>query len=229
MGRLATRQTVGVLLMSLLLVLAGCNSGGQSPTTDAPTDAPAEGDGSDADPGEIGLSTYEFTEGESYTYNNSLFGSTATETWTVVSVDGDNGTVEVTSSNGETTQNTTITGTHSSIVRKAGRDEVAGLFVYARAPLAITGMGDASGGNFTVDGNDLPTNSSVAGRTATVAPQGETTVNGVQCTEYVVVPEDSQQRLRTCVNEDYPFAVSMRGSQAGRTFLSMELVDSDRP
>ncbi|MFD1587262.1 hypothetical protein ACFR9U_09720 [Halorientalis brevis] len=229
MGRLATRQTVGVLLMSLLLVLAGCNTGGQSPTTDAPTDAPAEGDGGGSDPGEIGLSTYEFTDGESYTYDSSLFGSTATETWTVVAVDGDDVTVEVTSSNGDTTKNTTITGTHSEIVRKAGRDEVAGMFVYARAPLAIAGMGDGSGQNFTVDGNELPTNSSVAGRTATVAPQGETTVNGIQCTEYVVVPEDSQQQLRTCVNEDYPFAVSMRGSQAGQTFLTMELVDSNRP
>lgn len=232
MRRLANRQVAGVLVMGLLLVLAGCNGfGGQTTdtATNTTTNGATDGTNDDTDSDQTQMSSYQFTEDESYTYNVTFLGSSSTTSWDVVSVDGENVTVEVVSATSRATQNTTITGNHSTVVKKATRDRVAALFASARAPMAIAGMGDMSSGNFTIESDNLPGNSSYEWDTATVSPQGQTTVNGVGCMEFTVVPDGSQQVLTTCVNEEYPFALSLSAEQNGQTALAMQLENSTRP
>lgn len=59
--------------------------------------------------------------------------------------------------------------------------------------------------------------------------QGESSVNGVACTEIEILPDGSEQERTACLAEDYPFAISLALAQGGQTVLSMTLTDATRP
>jgi len=236
MFQLDNRQVVGVVLMSLLLVLAGCNGlGGGTTETQAnttTTDGMAgteDGSSNGTDSRQIEVSPYQFTEGESYTYNVTFLGSNSQMTWDVVSVDGEDVTVEITSESARGTQNTTINGTQETILQSAAEDQSGAIFASSRAPLAILSMGAGTEGNFTIESDNIPGGTSFDWDTATVSPQGTRTVNGVGCSEFVVDPDDRDQDLTACVAEDYPFALSVDGEQDGQTALAIDLTNATRP
>ncbi|UHQ96355.1 cupredoxin domain-containing protein [Natrinema halophilum] len=181
----------------------------------------------------VDIPRYEFSEGESYTFE-TLFRTNdgtreSTETWRVTAVDGDDVTVEVTSEvDGETTTQT-FSGTHETIYDAAARQLTFDAFSVARSPLRVAEMGDLSTGNsFTVQRSQFPNQDTIDWSTATVEVAGETTFNGVTCTEFTLRPDDADQTQTACVADDYPFAVSLRVEQAGTTTMELTLTDSAR-
>ncbi|WP_136715741.1 hypothetical protein [Halorientalis salina] len=223
--------------MSLLLVLAGCNGGGQTTETTAETTGTAAettdgemetADGDEGDVQEPELGSYEFTEGESYTYTETLLGTPVQKTWSVVSVDGDNVTVTVTSSG--PTENATVTASQDSIVDRMSQESIGENFGAARLPLAIVSMGDTSSEDFTIESDALgASGSQLEWETATVSPQGGDSVAGVECSAFEVDADDTDERYDFCIAEDYPFAVSFSYEQGGQTALAMELTNATRP
>ncbi|MEF8894490.1 cupredoxin domain-containing protein, partial [Halodesulfurarchaeum sp.] len=99
----------------------------------------------------VEIPRYEFSEGESYTFD-TLFRTDSgtresTETWTVTAVDGEDVTVEVSSTvDGETTTQT-FSGTHETIYDVAAQELVFNAFAVARSPLRFAEMGNLSAGN----------------------------------------------------------------------------------
>lgn len=221
MRRLLNRQVAGVLVMSLLLVLAGCNGGG-GPAT--------ETDQSDGPP-----SAGQFTEGEMYKYNFSFGQMGSSEiTWDVTSVDGDNVTVNVTTVSQQRTSSTEISGASDEIYSKALQQPSTALFVaLGYLPVAFTQDRDLSQGNtFTVSQSDIdldmPQQSTSAAK-FDVTVNGTTSVNGVDCQRITVVPQSNESApFNACINTEYPFAVSVT-SQAESGGLSLTLVDAEQP
>lgn len=182
----------------------------------------------------VEIPRYEFSAGESYTFDTLFRGSNgareSTETWDVTSVEGDDVTVEVTSTvDGETTTNT-LSGTHETIYGAAAQQLTFNVFAIARSPLRIAEMGELSAGNrFTIQRGQFANQDTIDWETATVEVAGETTVNGVTCTEFTVRPDGVDQVQTACVAENYPFAVSIHVEQAGTTTVELTLTDSTRP
>jgi len=181
----------------------------------------------------VEIPRYEFSKGESYTFE-TLFRTSegtreSTETWRVTAVDGDDVTVEVASeADGETTTQT-FSGTHETIYDAAARQLTFDAFSVARSPLRVAEMGDLSAGNsFTVQRSQFPNKDTIGWSTATVEVAGETTINGVTCTEFALRPDDADQVQTACVADGYPFAVSIRVEQAGTTTMELTLTDSTR-
>jgi plastocyanin len=194
----------------------------------------AETNRTDSDGDVVEIPRYEFSVGESYTFETLLRTSDGTtettETWAVTSVEGDDVTVEVTSeADGETTTKT-LSGTHETIYDAAARKLTFNFFSVARSPLRIAEIGELSAGNnFTVQRSQFPNQDTINWSTATVEVAGETTVNGVTCTEFTLRPADVDQVQTACVADDYPFAVSLQAEQAGTTTMELTLTDSTRP
>lgn len=206
-------------------------------TIDAADGTTADDEGSDTtepDGDVVEIPPYEFSSGESYTFESRFRTSDgtreSTDTWAVTSVDGDDVTVDVTSEvNGETTTQT-ISGTHETIFDVANQQLAFNPFTVARSPLRIAEMGELSAGNsFTVQRSQFPNQDTINWTTATVDVAGETTVNGVTCTEFSLRPDDADQVQTACVAANYPFAVSLAVEQAGTTTVEMTLTDSTRP
>lgn len=174
---------------------------------------------------DVELPVYAFSEGESYTYDTIFGDGESEETWSVTSVDGDNITVErETVANGETyTQS--ISGTQSNIFDEVEKARDINYFPLIRAALVYGQKGDLSAGNtFTVQS----TNENEDWETATVDVAGETTVNGVTCTEFTVTPDSVDQMQTVCLADDYPFAVSLLFEQGGEALISMTLTDHEQ-
>ncbi|WP_115864750.1 twin-arginine translocation signal domain-containing protein [Halorussus litoreus] len=176
-------------------------------------------------PEESQLPTYTFSEGESYTYDTTFGDGESEETWTVTSVDGDDVTVErKTVANGES-HTQSISGTHSSIFDEVEKARDINYFPLIRAALIYGQRGDLSAGNtFTV----RSTGENEDWETATVDVAGETTVDGVTCTEFTVNPESVDQAQTICLADGYPFAVSLVFEQGGEVLIEMMLTDHER-
>lgn len=188
--------------------------------TDTPTETATE------EPVASSLPTYEFTEGESYTYDANFAGQESEETWLVTSVDGGNVTIErETVSDGETyTQS--ISGTLSNIYDRVQAERDISYFPLLRSSLKYKQEGDLTAGNsFSI----RSTHESDNWETATVEVAGETTVNGVTCTEFSVIADSIDETQTICVADGYPFAVSLLFEQNGERLLEMTLVESNRP
>jgi hypothetical protein len=201
------------------------DNGGIADTGGAETDTASE---------VVEIPRYEFSAGESYTYD-ALFRTSdgtreSTETWDVTSVDGDDVTVEVSSTvDGETTTNT-LSGTHDTIYDAAADQLTFNFFSVARGPLRVAEMGELTAGNsFTVQRSQFPNPDTINWETATVEVDGDTSVNGVTCTEFTSRPDGIDQVETACVAEDYPFAPSVRQEQGGTTVIDLTLTDSTRP
>jgi hypothetical protein len=198
----------------------GIEDGTDQPTPESTSKPPGE-ETSTADVEVVEIPRYEFSEGESYTYD-ALFESEdgareSVETWEVTSVDGDDLTVEVRSEVDGETETTTFSGTHSNIYDRAAEELVLNFFAPLRAPLSIAEMGELSAGNsFTIQSG------------ATVEVDGETNVNGVTCTEFTVVSDGESPPQNYCVAEGYPFAVSANFEDS-ETVIDLTLTDATRP
>ena len=182
----------------------------------------------------VEIPRYEFSAGESYTFDTLLRTNDGaletTETWAVTAVDGDDVTVEVTSTaNGETTT-TTLSGTHESIYDAAANQLTFDFFSIARSPLRIAEMGELTAGNsFAIQRGQFPNPDTIDWETATVDVAGETSVDGVSCTEFTVRPDGVDQVQTACVADGYPFAASLQVERAGTTTVDLTLTDSTRP
>lgn len=176
-------------------------------------------------PEDVELPTYTFSEGESYTYDTIFGDGESEETWSVASAEGDNITVErKTVANGET-DTQSISGTHSNIFDEVEKARDINYFPLIRGALIYGQKGDLSAGNtFTVQS----TNENEDWETATVDVAGETTVNGVTCTEFTVTPNSANQVQTVCLADGYPFAVSLLFEQGGEILLNMTLTDHER-
>jgi hypothetical protein len=182
----------------------------------------------------VGIPPYEFSAGESYTFETFLRTNDgtleSTETWEVTAVDGDDVTVAVTSAvDGETTTRT-LSGTQDTIYDVASDELSFNFFSIARAPLRIAEMGELTAGNsFTIRRSQFPNQDTINWQTATVDVGGETSVNGVACTEFTVRPDGQNQVQTACVADGYPFAVSLRQTQGGTRVIDLTLTGSTRP
>jgi plastocyanin len=190
--------------------------------------------GTEAASGVVEIPRYEFSEGESYTYD-ALFRTSdgkreSIETWEVTSVDGDDLTVEVTSEVDGDATTQTITGTHETIYDKAGEQLTVNFFSVARGPLRVAEMGELTAGNsFTVEASQFPNQETIDWSTATVEVSGETSVDGITCTEFSLEPDGGSQVQTACVADGYPFALSVSQEQGGTTVIDLTLTDSTRP
>lgn len=91
-------------------------------------------------------------------------------------------------------------------------------------------MGELTADNrFTIRSGSFPNGEDISWETATVAVNGETSVNGVTCTEFTVEPDGEETVQTACVAEGYPFAVSLSVARGGETVIELTLTDSTRP
>jgi len=175
------------------------------------------------------LPTYEFTEGEAYTYDTFFIDSESEESWSVTSVDGDQVTVERQSTVDGETSTGTYSGTQDTIYDTVSQERDFALFPVARgATLYAQGRDLTAGSTFTI----ATPNESTDWDSETVEVNGETTVNGVTCTEITATPDNAagEDNQRTaCLADGYPFAVSMTIKTDGQALLEMTLTDATRP
>lgn len=177
-------------------------------------------------PADVELPAYEFTEGESYTYDANFAGEESEETWSVTSVEGADLTVERVTEGGGETSTQEISGTHDSIYDRVEEERDVNFFPLLRAALVYAEKGDLTPGNsFTVENDDENTDWD----TATVDVAGETTVNGVDCVEFTVTPDGVDQVTTICLADGYPFALSLSLAQGGDALIEMSLTDETRP
>lgn len=182
----------------------------------------------------VKIPSYKFTAGESYTYD-ALFRSSdgtreSTETWAVTSVDGDELTVEVTSTVDGDTTTESVSGTQENIYDKVDETLVFNWFAIARGPLRVAEMGELTAGNsYTIQASQFPNPEDINWATATVDVSGDTSVNGVTCSEFTLDPDGADQEQTACVADGYPFALSVHKEQSGTTVLDLELTDVTRP
>ena len=211
----------------------GIEDGTDQPTPESTSKPPGE-ETSTADVEVVEIPRYEFSEGESYTYD-AFFETEdgareSAETWEVTSIDGDDVTVEVRSEVDGETETTTFSGTHSNIYDRAAEELVFNVFAILRPPLRIPEMGELSAGNsFTIQSGAFPGEETDSrGDTVTVEVDGETNVNGVTCTEFTLVSDGESARQNSCVAEGYPFAVSVNYEDS-ETVIDLTLTDMTRP
>jgi len=263
MSRLFDRKAVGVVLVALLVLTAGCSglTGGESPLggdgqddedsdedededeeeteteTTAETEAEADGKddgeetltapGTDFETPEVDVGGYEFQTGESYTYQVGS-GATAQElTWEVLSVQGDQVTVEVTSEAGGRTSSSTLEGPQDEIFQQATGDMTALLFVSLRvSTVAAEGESLSMGNTWTVRSENLVSSQQVSWETAEVEVIDTDTYAGIECSVIEITPDDGSDVLTSCVNQDYPFALSL--TQRGGAQFAVELTGTSR-
>lgn len=178
---------------------------------------------------QLNRTPYEFTVGESYTFDTETQGGTSVDTWEVIDTSGSGVTIEATKQqDGETT-----TVTKSNISEDIYRDidlELGGGFLYTnlRNVQPYVDLEELAPGNeFTLDTSDY---SATAWDSETVEVQGETTVNSVSCTEFTATTEyDGSSVTKTaCVAEGYPFALSLNFEQDGFTLIAATVTDENR-
>lgn len=175
---------------------------------------------------QLNRTPYEFTVGESYSYNTETYSATSTDTWEVIDKSGSSITIEATrEQDGETT-----TVTQSNTPEDVYRDidlELGGQFLYTnlRNVQPYADLEELTPGNkFMLD---LSEYSYTAWDSETVEVQGETTVNGISCTEFTATTEyDGSTVTKTaCVAEGYPFALSITFKQDGLALLAATITN----
>jgi len=206
----------------------GSPSGATDTMSEQPTDEPMD-QTTEQPTTEPEGSVYRFSEGESYTYDASFGGTASEETWSVTAVDGDEVTVERTSVSDGETESQTVSGTHSTIFETVTEERTVSYF-------PLLGAATSYGRNRELTPGDTFTVETLGERSEwdseTVEVVGETTVNGVSCTELTATPNSSDapdQVTTVCLADGYPFALSLSLSQDGSTLIEMTLTDATRP
>ncbi len=236
--------------------LAGCSGGGDEPAEEDEDDEPADGDAetterdggsettesSDDEPDssseetDTGASTemgsmvdwsepaYEFTAGQSYTYDSDFLGTTGEQSWEVRSVDGDELTIRrgYPTEEGQETVDVTAPSDriYEAIVTTISQQS---FFRNLRWGQRYAELDEFEPGNtFTVDTSEREDNYD----SETVEVMGETTVNGIQCTEFRVESNSGGIVTTACAAEGFPFPLSHTLEQVGTQLLDATLVDT---
>lgn len=221
MDRLVMSKRLGIVLVGLLVVLAGCSGTTQPTPTPTPTQQQATPVG------------YEFTEGESYTYAIVVRGNGSSATsivnWAATNVSGENVSVTIRSETVRGNASMTLNGTDKTIFQTAANDPRSSFFTrLARSPMLLTPGHDLSVGNsWTVPANEITLGSGGAATTS-VTVTGSRTIAGVDCKTIEMTPQGTSQSTSACVNADYPFALSLTAGNSQKTY-NMTLLNATRP
>jgi len=254
---LPSRQVALTVLLVLLVAVAGC-SGGNGPATtedgsddsDA-TDTEAEADestmtdggstttsgsemtpGEEMTPGSMGAA-YEWTEGESYTFESGGQQS-GTFTWEVTDVSNGEVTVELTTMSGGEERSSTFTGPQGDIFSGDSQNLQALTFTILQVPTQLAeGRSLQVGNSWTLSSSELDMGSGQQTATPqeiTVEVTGTSQVAGTQCHNIEASSDAQDQTLNACVKEGWPFALSFSTSGGdGSMSGSIELTDYNRP
>jgi len=255
-----SRQVALTALLIVMVAVAGC-SGGNGPAdtdtdatdtaTDAPTDTAPSGDATTTAPSGDGTSgtatpsgemeasalSYQWTEGESYTYEASSEQSgTSTITWTVTDVSDGQVSVNITAAASGQTRSSTFSGPQGSIFSGDSENLQALTFVIMQVPQQlVAGRTLEVGNSWTLSSEDLSVG---AGSTNTATPQtvrvevtGTSQVAGTQCYDIEATSDAQESTLDACVKEGWPFALSFSTSGGGDSTMSgtIELTEYERP
>lgn len=232
---IGSRRVVVAVLLATTVVLAGCSGGGTTTPTDAMDGEPTATDGGVEAEGNVTAAVspldYRWQEGESYTYESVIEGSSSRYTWTVAGVIDGQVTAEIVADYGNATRISTITGPQGNLLGEA--DSETTIFTALQAFRRIaTGHRLETGNSWTISSGDYDIGGNRTQVEVTVA--GTTTVQGVQC--YDLEMTFGNRTFSGCVNEDWPFALSASFSQRTATDgetrtiqVQYTLVEFDRP
>ncbi len=228
------------LLLAATVVLAGCSGGGNTSPTDASTDGPTptedgtpdasvEGD-ADAE-ASIPSTNYQWTEGESYSYETeSARGDNSEYTWTVTDVSDGEVTVEIESQFGTTSDTTTVTGPQGNFFDGTLESQGA-VFLFLHLPqILIDGQELTAGNEWTLTAEDFNATDVAGSEPIEVRVTGTDTVAGQEC--HTFEASDGTSTFQGCVKEDWPFALGFNASGSGDAQFSLgktTLTDFNRP
>ncbi|AQL41697.1 hypothetical protein BV210_02745 [Halorientalis sp. IM1011] len=239
------RRVLVAVLLAATMVLAGCSGGGgptpTETTADEPTETVESTDGGETD-SEAGVPSldYQWTEGESYTYESeAVQGGSSQFTWTVTDVSDGAVTVEVVSRAAGEATTSTFTGPQGNVFRELNETQLFTVlpFVAGQVPqLLADGQSLDPGESWTVTSSDLQ----FTDREEATEDQITVTVNdtaqiaGSQCANIELESDD--RPFSGCVKEDWPFALSVSfttqaqvgGSQSTQT-ATYTMTDYTRP
>lgn len=218
MVNFGNRQVLVAVLLAATMVLAGCSGGGGPTPTETTADEPTEtaesteSDDTDSNAGVPSLD-YEWTEGESYTYESEAAqGGSSQFTWTVTDVSDGQVTVEVVSSAAGESTTSTVTGPQGSVFSELNETQLFTVlpFVAGQVPqLLAEGQSLSTGESWTVTSGDLQFTDQ--GQTSddevTVSVTDTAQIAGNQCANIELEAED--RPFSGCVKEDWPFALSV--------------------
>jgi hypothetical protein len=206
--------------------------------TDEPTEATEDTDEPTETAGglptvQFPKSVYEFTEGESYTYDFDYVGTVSEQTWEVIGIDDvrDQVTVKLTiTKDGETTTEE-VTGSSEYIYDRVLLDSDSGpMFSIVRnAQLYSKVEPFAPNTTFRVDVSEQQKQ----WEAEIVEVGSETTVNGIPCVEFTVTPdtENASYKYTICTADGYPFAISYEAENTNSDTVRVEgtLTEANRP
>lgn len=223
MGMTINRKIAGVLLMSALMVLAGCNGGGSGGTPTMNTTDNGTTPSDSGGPSSLG----NFTVGDTYEYNLSA-GSFENQqvTWEVVDISSDgNVTVNFTASTARGPSSTEITAPPEQVYQQAQEEMTAAVFVgIGRLPLALTAGANLTAGATVTRPLGQEMQNSLGASNVTISVGNATTVGGVQCRQVALIPDGNRTiATQTCINPEYPFAISAQGVNPSLGQFSLEL------
>jgi hypothetical protein len=187
------------------------------------------------DAGTVQGLTYDWTEGESYTFESmSAQDETSTISWTVTDVSDGEVTAEIVSSSPQREENrtSTFTGPQGAIVSGDSQSLQAITFVVLPGPQQLVEGRDLTVGNsWTVSSDEL---GGSGGQTATpqeitVEVTGISEVAGTECFDIEATSDANEQTLNACVKEDWPYALSFSTSDGSSAGDNIELIDYERP
>lgn len=213
----------------------GSTDGGDDGSTDGESDDSTveeeSEDGSSEDEDappvvELTEPAYQFSAGESYTYESEWRGNTGKQGWEVLTVDGDQLTIQRTYPTDEGDEITDVSADAGRIYEEMLR-LIPGpsFFRNMREAQVYAGVDEFAPGNtFVVDTSDEDLNWD----SETVEVTGETTVNGIDCTEFTITSSSGGIVREVCAAEGYPFPLSLNFEQAGVQLLDATLVDTSR-
>jgi hypothetical protein len=230
------RRLLAVVGMSLLLVLAGCSGGGNgtaSPSSNGDAGSPAangNGGGTNGDASAMGSLSYDWTEGESYTYGLAGQSGLSYE-WSVQSVSDGEVTAEIVSTFGEQSQTETISGPQGELLSSNNQTANIGTFIALRAPQAIAASNTLEVGNswtYSTADYDFADSGGSTPITGEIEITGTDEVAGNQCYVMSITTSANDQTLNACVADGWPFALSFEVQMQGQT-SEIVLQSSSRP
>jgi len=256
---LPSRQVALTVLMVLLVAVAGC-SGGNGPA-DAGDDAENDTDADEADTdtsapttasesttsmpenemspgGGTGMSafTYQWTEGESYTFESgSQQSGSSTFSWTVTDVSDGEVTAElVAQSSGSEEQTSTFTGPQGAIFSGDSQNFQAITFVIMQLPQQlVAGRSLSVGNSWTISSDEISMGSGSTPTTPqqiTIEVTGTSQIAGTQCYDIEATSDSSDQALNACVKQGWPFALTLSTSGGESTMTgTIEMTSYQRP
>lgn len=258
---LPSRQVALTILLVVLVAVAGCSGGNgpaddngsndngsnttQAPDTDtsapttssggaATTEQMTSGDGSGSGTGAAAF-TYQWTEGESYTYQSASGDSQSTFGWTVTDVSDDEVTVELlTNSSGSEKRTSTFSGPQGAIFSGDSQNFQTITFVIMQLPQQLVeGHSLSVGNSWTMSSTEISMGSGSQTATPqqiTVEVTGKSRIAGTQCYDIEATSSQDDTKLHSCVKKGWPFALSFSTSGGDSSMGgSIELTDYQRP